>query len=133
MSKEYFYFLTNINKKKFLFPNIWYLYFFGSNSPPYKRRALFWYILPSFCSHLIINIFWCPLCDIKQIMTSVSILSCFMPFLGYRDNEIGPLALFLSLYARKGIKQDRIYTLVTICIIYHSTHIIYYNIVDTNC
>ena len=26
------------------------------------------------------------------------------PFLGYRDNEIGPLALFLSLYAKKDTK-----------------------------
>ena len=68
-------------------------------------------------SHLIINCFRCPLCDIKQIMTSVYILSCFMPFLKYRNNEIGPLALFLFLYARKGIKQDTIYTLVIICIL----------------
>ena len=57
---------------------------------------------------------------IIQIMTKVYILSCFMPFLKYRNNEIGPLALFLFLYARKGIKQDRIYTLVIICIIYPS-------------
>ena len=56
-------------------------------------------------------------CDINQIMTSVSILSCFMPFLAYGGNEIRPLALFLSLYARKGIKQDRINTLVSICIL----------------
>ena len=27
--------------------------------------------------------------DRKQIVTSVSILSCFMPFLGYRDNDSG--------------------------------------------
>lgn len=40
-------------------------------------------------SHLIINIFRCPLCDIIQIVTSVSILSCFMPFLEYRDNDFG--------------------------------------------
>ena len=68
-------------------------------------------------SYLIINCFRYPLCDIKQIMTSVYILSCFMPFLKYRNNEIGPLALFLFLYGRKGIKQDRIYTLVIICIL----------------
>merc|ERR1739842_161091 len=68
-------------------------------------------------SYLIINCFRCPLCDIKQIMTSVYILSCFIPFLKYRNNEIGLLALFLSLYARKGIKQDRIYILVIICIL----------------
>ena len=69
-------------------------------------------------NYLIINCFRCPLCDIKQIMTSVYILSCFIPFLEYRDNEIGPLDLFLSLSARKGIKQDRIYTSVIICVFY---------------
>merc|ERR1712055_672735 len=71
-------------------------------------------------SYLIINCFRYPLCDIKQIMTSVYILSCFMPFLKYRNNEIGPLALFLFLYGRKGIKQDRIYTLVIICILHYN-------------
>ena len=28
-------------------------------------------------------------CDKKQIVTSVSILSCFMPFLEYRDDDSG--------------------------------------------
>ena len=62
-------------------------------------------------SYLIINYFRCPLCDIKQIMTSVYILSCFMPFLAYRDKK-----------RANGIKQDRIDTEVIICFISQSGH-----------
>ena len=51
-----------------------------------------------------------------QIMTKVFIKSFFMPFIAYRDK------ISLSLYPRSGIKQDRIYTEVIICIISQSRH-----------
>ena len=50
-------------------------------------------------------------------MTSVSILSCFMPFLAYRDKKRANGPISLSLYPRNGIKQDRINTEVIICFI----------------
>ena len=61
-------------------------------------------------------------CNI-QIMTNVYILSCFMPFLPYRNKKRanGPISLFL--YFRNGIKQDRIYTEVIICFISQSGYL----------
>ena len=58
-----------------------------------------------------------------QIMTKVYILSCFMPFLAYRNKKRanGPISLFL--YFRNGIKQDRIYTEVIICFISQSGYL----------
>ena len=55
-------------------------------------------------------------------MTKVYILSCFMPFLAYRNKKRanGPISLFL--YFRNGIKQDRIDTKVIICFILQSGH-----------
>ena len=58
-----------------------------------------------------------------QIMTKVYILSCFMPFLAYRDKKRANGPISLSLYSRNGIKQDRIYTEVIICFISQSGHL----------
>ena len=68
---------------------------------------------------LCVYIYW----YIIQIMTKVYILSCFMPFLAYRNKKRanGPISLFL--YFRNGIKQDRIYTEVIICFISQSGHL----------
>ena len=57
-----------------------------------------------------------------QIMTKVYILSCFMPFLAYRDKKRANGPISLSLYPRNGIKQDRIDTEVIICFISQSGH-----------
>ena len=51
---------------------------------------------------------------IMQIMTKVYILSCFMPFLAYRDKKRANGTISLSLYPRKAIKQDKIDTEVII-------------------
>ena len=56
-------------------------------------------------------------CDRKQIVTSVSIVSCFMPFLEYRDNDSGLRPSSYPYMLGKGIKQVTIDTLVTICIL----------------
>ena len=52
-----------------------------------------------------------------QIRTKVYMLSCFMPFLAYRDKKRANGPISLSLYPRNGIKQDRIDTEVIICFI----------------
>ena len=58
-----------------------------------------------------------PLCDIIQIVTLVSILSCFMPFPKYRDNDSGLWPSSYPYILRRAFNHYKIKPEVSICIL----------------
>ena len=71
---------------------------------------------------VIICLHWFQFCNM-QIMTKVSILSCFMPFLAYTDTRRANGLISLSLYSRNVIKLDRIYAELIIFFLSQSGHL----------
>ena len=57
-------------------------------------------------------------CDRKQIVTLVSIVSCFMPFLGYRDNDLGLRPSSYPYILGRALNHYKIKPAVSICILH---------------